>query len=129
MKKKRFVISNVIAAFGFSLVLLFAAPTVFAGGGNANHIAVFLGVTDGKETDFTGGIEYERRLPILHEMFGVGLTYERVFAEEEIDLYLLNIIAHPWKGLKINVSPGREKEKGHSSESLFRYGIASLLSR
>ena len=100
MGKKRFVMSSIIAASAFYLVMFFATPTVFAGGDSANHVAVFLGVTDSdstKTTDFTAGLEYERRLPFLNSMFGVGLTFEKIFYnKKDIDIYLANFIVHPW---------------------------------
>ncbi len=131
MGKMKFVLSSVIAVSGFYLAMFLATPVVFAGAGSVNHVAIFLGETDSdstKTTDFTAGIEYERRLPFLNSMFGVGLTFERIFYnKKDIDIYLLNFIAHPWKGLKFNVSPGKERKlkKGKvKTFDLFRYGVA-----
>lgn len=80
------------------------------GGGHAslNHVALFSGATTNfahDATDFTLGLDYERRLPWADGMFGVGLFAESIFAEHSEYLFGLPLFAHPYEGLKIYAAP------------------------
>jgi len=131
---KKIIVSSVIPAFSFFLILFLVTPTVFASEKDENHLALFSGVTHHEESAMTSGIEYQRSLPLLNGMLGVGLTYESIFGKDYVaEVYLLNFIVKPWKGLAVNLSPGQHRSKAHESnghnvssqtEPLVRYGFA-----
>lgn len=74
-----------------------------------NHLAVFSGLTSNleyKHTDLSIGLDYEYRLPVWHNLFGVGLFGEVVFAEHTEYLIGLPIFLHPAGGFKFWAAPG-----------------------
>lgn len=101
-----------------------------------NHLAVFLGSTystDAEHSSFTVGLDYEYRLPILHNKLGIGIFGE-VILEEHHNAYAFGIpvFFHPIGGLKLFAAPaleaakyaeGTEEEKWHSHFGV-RVGVA-----
>ena len=88
---------------------------------HANLIGVFTGVTskNRRNASFTLGLEYNRRFT---EHFGMGLLAERVFADEQFNVYAVGFAYYfsPWK---VYVAPGVEHSKEHGDEFLLRFGV------
>jgi hypothetical protein len=88
---------------------------------HSNFIGVFLGATrKSRRTEaFTLGLEYNRRFT---EHFGMGVLAEKVFADDEFNVYALGFAyyAGPWK---VYAAPGLEKSSHHGNEFLLRVGV------
>ncbi len=83
-----------------------------------NMLGLFLGETfEGREEDFTFGLEYERR---LNASFGIGVFAEHVTGDLDFWVYGLPFAYHsgPWKAY---IAPGVE-DGDHGSEFLLRVG-------
>ena len=93
---------------------------------HSNHVGVFGGATtlsEGSETFFTAGLEYEYRFPFLHKKLGIGIFAEAVFTTAEIEYVAgVPIFIHPFRGMKLLVAPGLAFNKD-TSEFLIRGGI------
>jgi len=114
-----------LAMLGVSTSSLSADKTKMPGhSAHHNHIALFSGVTSSEHaSDPTVGLEFERRLPFMYGMFGIGGFVERVISEHSQSLVGVSAIIHPWKNLKANFTIGAESADGHS-ETLHRVGLA-----
>ena len=85
---------------------------------HANTLGLFLGRTfEGREDDFTMGLEYERR---INESFGVGLLVEHVFGDLDFWIYGVPFALHK-DAWKFYVAPAIEDGE-HGSEFLARLG-------
>jgi len=116
--------SSITKKIGILTAAVCFSPALFASDGHNNHAALFVGVTNSSHgDDATLGGEYERRLPFMHGMFGVGGFGEMIFADHKAYLAGAGLIIHPWKDLKANLSFGVERTEGHT-ESLMRVGVA-----
>jgi len=76
---------------------------------HSNHLAIFSGLTSNmkhEHTDFSLGLDYEYRLPMWHDLIGIGLFGEVVFAEHTEYLAGIPIFLHPVGGLKFWAAPG-----------------------
>ncbi len=76
------------------------------------HAGIFLGATsnlEDKTTDFSIGLDYEYKLDMLEQTFGIGFIMEAVFAEHKESILGLPIFIHPGLGhLKFWLAPGVE---------------------
>lgn len=89
-----------------------------------NHIAIFGGATTASgETHATVGLDYERRLPLVDQVFGLGPIADFSFASEVQTILAIGLFMHPYMGSKITLAPGLEIVLGHS-EFVFRAGFA-----
>jgi hypothetical protein len=76
---------------------------------HSNHIAIFAGLTSNLEhehTDFSLGLDYEHRLPRWHNLLGIGIFGEIVFAEHTEYIVGVPVFLHPGGGLKFWLAPG-----------------------
>jgi hypothetical protein len=87
-----------------------------------NHLAVFVGVTDGGgDTGPSLGIDYEYRLTHL---FGIGGTIEYTGADLREGVIAVSFDWHVWKEMKLFIAPGVEIDAADGSDSfLVRLGI------
>jgi hypothetical protein len=116
----------------FAILMLWGAPPVFADAaeddaGSAhegshefhpNTVGIFIGETfEGREEDFTLGIEYERR---INESFGVGVIAEYVSDDLDFWVFAVPFAYHsgPWK---LYAAPGVE-DSHKGTEFLARFG-------
>jgi hypothetical protein len=85
-----------------------------------NLIAVFTGFTgeSRRDTGFTVGLEYERR---LNKSFGIGALLERTIGDVDLTIVAIPFAYHqgPWK---VYTAPGIERNDGHN-EKLLRFGV------
>ncbi len=73
-----------------------------------HHAGVFAGATtyfEEEKTYFTLGIDYEYRLPILHNKFGIGLMGEMVFGEENEYIAGVPVFFHLSDWMRVFVAP------------------------
>jgi hypothetical protein len=80
--------------------------------GVEHTIAVFLGVSDGEEAEFTFGGEYELR-PL--ELFGFGVVVEHAPGGHDGDgvtVVLGSAFLHPWLGSRLGFGLGSERVSG-----------------
>ncbi|MDH4199751.1 MAG: hypothetical protein OEV66_05145 [Spirochaetia bacterium] len=78
---------------------------------HSNHFSLFLGLTSALEAnthEFTAGLDYEYRLPVLNRLLGVGVLADFAFGHETTGIFAGFIGIHPVAGLKILVAPGIE---------------------
>ena len=103
-----------------SLTLLMAAlPLALASeaeehGGHEegkNEIALFIGLTDEAEhpTEFTSGLEYERRLT---EEFGIGALFDYAGGDLRNTVVAAVFYWHPSRAWKLLAAPGVEYHSG-----------------
>jgi hypothetical protein len=74
-----------------------------------NHIAIFSGLSTNMEhehTDFSLGFDYEYRLPLWHDIIGIGIFGEMVFADHTEYIVGVPVFLHPSGGLKFWLAPG-----------------------
>jgi hypothetical protein len=74
-----------------------------------NHVAIFTGLTTNMEhenTDFSLGLDYEYRLPIWHDILGIGIFGEMVFTDHTEYIVGVPVFLHPSGGLKFWLAPG-----------------------
>lgn len=111
-----------------------ALNPVFAGDGGsasdahypANIVGIFVGATDSGETDFTIGVEYERR---ISKKFGFGGVIEHspdAHNGDGVSVALVEIFVHPVGRWRVIGGVGAEKLHGASgyTKTLFRTGVA-----
>ena len=73
-----------------------------------HHIALFGGITTNLTHEvnlLTFGVDYEYRLPFVHNKFGVGFNAEYLTGETTEKLLGLNLFYHPIGGLKFVTAP------------------------
>ncbi|MCF6292706.1 MAG: hypothetical protein L3J04_04850 [Robiginitomaculum sp.] len=92
----------------------------------SNVIGVFVGATDSGKTDFTVGVEYERR---VSEMFGFGGVIEHTpdaHNGDGVSVALVELFVHPVGRWRVIGGVGAEKLHGDSgyTKTIFRTGIA-----
>lgn len=134
---------SIIAMMGVCTALFVAgvqAADTSHGAGETHHgaaprlpghvVGVFLGATDGDQTDSSYGIEYEYR---AHEVFGLGAIWERTpdgHHGDGVTVRLAAVYLHPFAhgeplgGVRLTLGAGREKVDGHGSEDIWRIGLA-----
>lgn len=84
-----------------------------AHGHHANHGAVFLGpVAPLGAFDAAVGLDYERRLGLWDQRFGVVAFTELGYGEHTAFLAGAGVAMHPWRGLKIMAGGGLEAPMG-----------------
>ena len=127
MNNRRILKMTQSTIFSFFLLPI----SVLAAGGTDEHetkhsfhpnvIGLFLGSTgeDRRDSDFTFGIEYERR---ISESFGVGGVIERAFGDHDFWVFAVPFAYHTgaWKWY---VAPGMENKDDHKNEFLVRIGL------
>ncbi len=96
-------------------------------GHHANHIAIFGGATtlfgDEAHTGATFGLDYERRLPMMDGLFGLGALVDVALMEHTSVIVAPALFIHPAGGLKITVAPGVEHE-GEENVFVMRGGLS-----
>ncbi len=127
---------NLVKTLGVTVIFLgvSVAGSALAGDGSStggshypsNVFGVFLGATDSGETDFTIGVEYERR---VSELFGFGGVIEHTpdaHNGDGVSIALAELFIHPAGGLRLIGGVGAEKLHGASgyTKTLFRTGVA-----
>ena len=76
---------------------------------HSNHISIFGGVStflESKESFATAGLEFEHRLKVTKNLFGLGIFTEIVFTEENEYIAGIPVFIHPYHGLKLLIAPG-----------------------
>lgn len=75
---------------------------------HSHHAGIFVGITSNLETehnDFSIGIDYEYRLPILKRIFGIGIMGEAVFGLETEYIAGIPLYIHLADFLRVFVAP------------------------
>ena len=84
-----------------------------------NEVALIIaGTYEDEETNFTTGLEFERRLP--HRL-GVGAAFE--YLADGTWLFVVPLYFHPVGGFKVFTGPGVERKDGENL-FLWRVGVA-----
>ena len=107
--KLNFIIITLVIMYNFQLFAGNKDAEIESHGHHNHHAASFIGFTsnpDAGHTDFTFGLDYEYRLPFLHQQFGVGAVAEIVFAEHKETIVAASLYYHPFGDLKFNLSAG-----------------------
>lgn len=106
---------------------------------HSHHAGIFLGVTSNLETehnDFSIGIDYEYRLPVLQRIFGIGVMGEAVFSEEAEYIAGIPVYIHLTDFLRLFAAPSMlfvhetevngEHGEGQVSESKTKYEYLTI---
>ncbi|MDH5693389.1 MAG: hypothetical protein OEZ47_09830 [Gammaproteobacteria bacterium] len=114
--KKKLGFFNLVAGLAMASIL-----SVANAAGGDNHAAVFLGQTKaaaGGSGYNTFALEYERRLPQMDRMFGIGVVAETIQSDPSATLVAAGVVVHPWKDLKVNIAAGQKMVSSGTVEGI-----------
>ncbi|MBI5609209.1 MAG: hypothetical protein HY902_10060 [Deltaproteobacteria bacterium] len=93
---------------------------------HANDMAIFVGGTgrlnDVGHSAATFGLDYERRLPMVGHLFGVGALFDVALTHHATVIAAPALYVHPIGGLRVTLAPGLEHE-GEENVFVMRGGM------